>query len=93
MEETQAQATIGRSRTSGTSIYKAHTKFRHLWKQNREPTEILSQATDETSYIQPTLKQLVDARGKDMGGFNLNPVTSWIIQRDGKVLFRSEKWK
>lgn len=72
---------------------KAHTGFRYLWQWNGETTEIMSRAVDETGYTQPTLQQLVNARGADMGGYHLNPVTAWVIQRDGKVLFRPEKWK
>lgn len=72
---------------------KAHTYFRYLWKWDGAETEILSRAVDETGYTQPTLQQLVEARGRDMGGYHLNPVTAWIIKRDGQVLFRAEKWK
>jgi sulfane dehydrogenase subunit SoxC len=69
---------------------KAHTYFRFLWLWNGENTEIMSRATDETGYTQPTLKQLVEARGADMGGYHLNPVTAWQIKRDGSVLFKPE---
>jgi sulfane dehydrogenase subunit SoxC len=72
---------------------KAHTAFRYLWNWNGETTEIMSRAIDETGYVQPTMKQLVAARGRDMGGYHLNPITSWLIQRDGKVILRPEKWK
>jgi sulfane dehydrogenase subunit SoxC len=72
---------------------KAHTRFRLLWQWKGEETEIMSRAVDETGYIQPTLGQLVAARGTDMGGYHLNPVTAWIIKRDGRVLFKQEKWK
>ncbi|MRG47990.1 sulfite dehydrogenase [Chitinophaga sp. SYP-B3965] len=72
---------------------KAHVAFRYLWQWDGRETEIMSRATDETGYIQPTLKQLVAARGKDMGGYHLNPVTAWVIKRDGQVLFKPEKWK
>lgn len=72
---------------------RAHTHFRYLWKWNGQETEIQSRAVDETGYIQPTLQQLVAARGKDMGGYHLNPVTAWVIKRDGRVLFKPEKWK
>jgi sulfane dehydrogenase subunit SoxC len=72
---------------------KAHVAFRYLWQWDGRETEILSRATDETGYSQPTLKQLVNARGKDMGGYHLNPVTAWVIKRDGQVLFKPEKWK
>jgi len=72
---------------------KAHTAFRYLWQWDGDTTAILSRTTDETGYTQPTLQQLIAARGADMGGYHLNPVTAWVIQRDGKVLFRPEKWK
>jgi sulfane dehydrogenase subunit SoxC len=64
-----------------------------LWQWNGEETEILSRAVDETGYTQPTLAQLIAARGTDMGGYHLNPVTAWRIRRDGSVLFRPETWK
>jgi sulfane dehydrogenase subunit SoxC len=72
-------------------LSKAHTYFRHLWQWKGDATEILSRATDETGYIQPTLKQLVDARGADIGGYHMNPITAWAIKRDGEVLFKPEK--
>ena len=72
---------------------KAHVTFRYLWKWDGSETEIMSRATDETGYTQPSLKQLVDARGTDMGGYHLNPITSWILKPDGRVLFKPEKWK
>lgn len=77
----------------GPVLDKAHTAFRYLWNWNGEETEIMSRAVDETGYTQPFLKQLLDARGYDMGGYHLNPVTAWVIKQDGKVLFRPEKWK
>lgn len=72
---------------------KAHTYFRHLWQWNGGETEILSRAIDETGYIQPNLKQLVDARGADIGGYHMNPITAWQIKRDGRVLFKPENYK
>jgi sulfane dehydrogenase subunit SoxC len=71
-------------------LSKAHTYFRHLWNWTGEPTEILSRVTDETGYLQPTLKQLVEARGTAMGGYHMNPITSWQIKNDGSVLFKPE---
>lgn len=70
---------------------KAHTAFRSLWQWRGEETEIMSRAKDETGYVQPTWKQLIDARGKDLGGYHLNPVTAWVVKRDGRILFKSEK--
>ncbi|PJJ84664.1 sulfite dehydrogenase [Mucilaginibacter auburnensis] len=71
-------------------LSKAHTYFRYLWNWNGAATEILSRVTDETGYIQPTLKQLAEARGPDMGGYHMNPITAWQIKPDGKVLFKPE---
>jgi sulfane dehydrogenase subunit SoxC len=77
----------------GPVLDKAHTVFRYLWYWNGVETEILSRATDETDYLQPALSQLVTARGADMGGYHLNPVTAWNIKPDGRVLFKPEKWR
>jgi sulfane dehydrogenase subunit SoxC len=77
----------------GPVLDKAHTRFRFLWNWDGKETEILSRATDETGYVQPTLKELVAARGPDLGGYHLNPITAWNIKRDGRVLFKPEKWK
>jgi sulfane dehydrogenase subunit SoxC len=74
-------------------LEKAHTYFRFLWQWTGGETEILSRAIDETGYIQPTLKQLIEARGADLGGYHMNPITAWRIKRDGTVLFKPEKYK
>lgn len=69
---------------------KALTAFRYLWNWNGDETEILSRATDETGYVQPTLKQLIAARGRDLS-YHQNPVTAWRVKSDGVVLFAPEK--
>jgi sulfane dehydrogenase subunit SoxC len=74
-------------------LSKAHTYFRHLWDWNGDATEILSRVTDETGYLQPTLAQLVEARGVNLGGYHMNPITAWEIKRDGTVLFKPETIK
>jgi sulfane dehydrogenase subunit SoxC len=77
----------------GPVLDKAHTVFRYLWFWDGEETEIMSRAVDETEYVQPTLAQLIAARGNDMGGYHLNPVLAWNIKPDGRVLFKPEKWR
>lgn len=72
---------------------KAHTCFRYPWYWDGRTTEIMSLAIDDTGYRQPTMKQLIAARGTEMGGYHLNPVTAWVLKSDGQVLFRPEKWK
>jgi len=73
-------------------LSKAHTYFRYLWNWNGVSTEILSRVTDETDYLQPTLKQLVEARGEHIGGYHMNPITAWKIREDGAVLFKPENY-
>lgn len=90
---TDAGKTWNIARLQEPVLEKAHTYFRHLWQWKGDETEILSRAIDETGYIQPNLKQLVDARGTDIGGYHMNPVTSWQIKKDGRVLFKPESWK
>ncbi|MGM9478131.1 sulfite dehydrogenase [Pedobacter sp. GSP4] len=74
-------------------LSKAHTYFRCLWDWKGEATEILSRVTDETGYLQPTLAQLVEARGVNLGGYHMNPITAWQIKNDGTVLFKPETIK
>lgn len=68
---------------------KAHTHFRYLWQWSGDETEIMSRAVDETSYIQPSYHQLVEARGS-RGGYHFNPITAWRITPAGDVLLRPE---
>jgi len=71
-------------------LSKAHIYFRYLWNWDGIPTEILSRVTDETGYIQPTLAQLIEARGTNIGGYHMNPITAWKIKSDGSVFFKPE---
>lgn len=72
-------------------LSKAHTYFRYLWQWKGDATQILSRVTDETGYLQPTLKQLADARGTAMGGYHMNPITAWLVKGDGSVVFSPEQ--
>ena len=68
---------------------KAHTAFRYLWNWNAETTEIMSRAIDETGYVQPFYKELVEARG-GRTLYHFNPIIKWVIQRSGEVLLNPE---
>lgn len=68
---------------------KAHTFFRYVWQWDGTETEILSRVTDETGYVQPSLKQLMEVRGGAVG-YHFNPITAWRIKPDGSVLFKPE---
>jgi sulfane dehydrogenase subunit SoxC len=70
----------------GPVLDKAHVRFTYLWYWDGKETEIRSRTTDETGYIQPTLKQLQEARG-GRSGYHSNPVTGWVLRPDGTVHF------
>jgi sulfane dehydrogenase subunit SoxC len=63
-------------------------RFSFPWMWDGKPAVLQSRCTDETGYIQPTLKQLIAIRG-DNGPFgsiyHLNAIQSWGIAADGSV--------
>jgi sulfane dehydrogenase subunit SoxC len=89
---TDAGKTWQQARLQEPVLDKAHTVFRLLWQWNGKATEIMCRAIDETGYVQPSLKELITARGIGTS-YHLNPVTAWLIKGDGQVVYRPEKWK
>jgi sulfane dehydrogenase subunit SoxC len=80
------------ARLAGPILPKAHTRFTLPWKWRGGPAEISSRATDETGYVQPTRRALIDARGPGSIPYHLNSILSWIIERDGRVIYKAEPW-
>jgi sulfane dehydrogenase subunit SoxC len=76
----------------GPVLAKAHTRFSLPWRWDGSPAEISSRATDETGYVQPTRRKLIDARGPGSQLYHLNPIMSWIVQGDGQVIYKAEPW-
>lgn len=65
-----------------------HTRFRFPWFWGGGPVVLQSRATDETGYVQPTLKQLTGVRGLNgpIGSiYHLNAIQSWAVAGDGSV--------
>ncbi len=67
-----------------------HTRFRFPWQWNGKPAILQSRCVDETGYMQPTIKQLVDIRGLDghprFGSiYHNNGIQSWAVAADGNV--------
>jgi len=67
-----------------------HTRFRFPWKWDGKPAILQSRCQDETGYVQPTIKQLIDVRGMDghpaYGSiYHLNGIQSWGIDSQGNV--------
>ena len=82
-----------RARLAGPVLPKAHTRFTLPWRwPGGVAAELASRATDETGYVQPTRRQLIDARGPASLPYHLNPISSWIVEADGRVLYKAEPW-
>jgi sulfane dehydrogenase subunit SoxC len=65
---------------------KCHTRFRKLWNWDGEPATLVSRATDETGYTQPTREEFVAVRGMDTR-YHFNHLRGWKVSPDGSVEF------
>ncbi|MDQ8154361.1 MAG: sulfite dehydrogenase [Gemmatimonadota bacterium] len=74
---------------SPTTGRKAPVRFTHMWEWDGKPAVLLSRATDETGYVQPTRKQLLKVRGIGTD-FHFNPIVGWKVAADGTVTFHGE---
>lgn len=70
-------------------LARAHTRFVTMWNWSGAPTLLLSRATDETGYVQPTYRQLVDARGVGTD-YHFNCIRGWRVEADGRVFYQGE---
>ncbi len=70
----------------------AHTRFRHMWQWNGGEAVLMSRAVDETGYMQPTKAELLAQRGPGTATYHLNPITGWVVQPDGRVVYKEESW-
>jgi sulfane dehydrogenase subunit SoxC len=62
----------------------AWTRFRMPWMWDGQPARLQSRAIDETGYVQPTLAQLVEARGVN-SFYHFNGIQTWDVAADGEV--------
>ena len=65
---------------------KCHTRFRLPWEWKGGEAVIMSRATDETGYVQPTYDQLLAARGPSTA-YHFNNIRAWKVFADGTVKF------
>ena len=62
----------------------AHSRFGLPWRWDGREVVLQSRCTDETGYVQPTLRDLVKVRGVN-SKFHLNAIQSWKVATDGNV--------
>ncbi|MEY4635944.1 MAG: putative sulfite oxidase (dehydrogenase) molybdoprotein subunit [Acidobacteriota bacterium] len=65
---------------------KCHTRFRFPFEWKGGETTLLSRATDDTGYTQPTLDVLLAARGPATA-YHFNHIRGWKVLADGAVKF------
>ena len=69
-------------------LSKCTTRFRYLWRYRGGAAQLMSRATDETAYVQPTRAQLIAARGAGTL-YHTNNIRAWDVEQSGKVFFHA----
>ncbi len=72
------------ARLESPVLSKCLTRFNLDWIWDGKPCIIQSRATDETGFVQPTIKQLRDVRGT-RSIYHNNAIQSWLVQESGEV--------
>ena len=67
---------------------KAHVRFEHMWHWDGNESLLMSRATDDQGYVQPTLAQLKAVRGPGTD-YHFNSIRAWRVARDGVVTFEA----
>ncbi len=67
-------------------LSKCHTRFCYLWRWNGNPATLMSRATDETGYVQPTREVLQSVRGPGTA-YHYNNIRVWNIGANGQVYY------
>lgn len=65
-------------------LSKCLTRFNLDWVWDGRPALILSRATDDTGYVQPTYRQLRAVRGS-RSIYHNNSIQTWLVQDSGEV--------
>jgi sulfane dehydrogenase subunit SoxC len=72
------------ARLESPVLSKCLTRFNLDWVWDGKPSIIQSRATDDTGYVQPTIKQLREVRGT-RSIYHNNAIQSWLVQESGEV--------
>jgi sulfane dehydrogenase subunit SoxC len=70
-------------------LSRAHTRFSRMWEWRGQEAVLLSRATDETGYVQPTRQRLMQVRGIGTS-YHFNAIRGWRVKNDGHVFFEAE---
>jgi sulfane dehydrogenase subunit SoxC len=67
---------------------KAMVRFQHMWHWDGGESLLMSRATDDAGYVQPTMAQLRAVRGPGTD-YHFNPIRAWRVAADGTVTFEA----
>ncbi len=70
-------------------LSKAYTRFSIPFAWDGTPALLLSRATDETGYVQPTRERIMTVRGAGTD-YHLNHIVGWRVAADGRVFFHGD---
>ncbi|HTE45625.1 MAG TPA: sulfite dehydrogenase [Gemmatimonadaceae bacterium] len=83
---TDAGHTWSNARLQEPVLSKAHVRFTQMWQWDGHETILMSRATDETGYVQPTRAELIRIRGPGTL-YHWNPIYGWKVAANGRVFF------
>lgn len=86
---TDGGATWADAELQGPVLPKAHVRFQLPWKWDGKEAILMSRATDETGYVQPTVAEFKKVRGVGTD-LHYNAIRAWKVAEDGTVLFRPD---
>ncbi len=72
------------ARLQGPVMDKCLTRFTLDWAWNGKPAIVMSRATDSSSHVQPSYRQLRAVRGS-RSIYHNNAIQSWLVQESGEV--------
>jgi sulfane dehydrogenase subunit SoxC len=59
-----------------------------MWQWDGNESLLMSRATDDQGYVQPTMTQLKAVRGAGTD-YHFNSIRAWRVARDGVVTFEA----
>jgi len=83
---TDAGTTWQDATLEGQPLPKAHTRFTQMWNWQGAEAILMSRATDDTGYVQPTRAELIRVRGPGTA-YHYNPIYGWRVMANGRVFF------
>jgi sulfane dehydrogenase subunit SoxC len=73
----------------GPSLPKSTVRFQYMWDWQGRDAILLSRATDDAGFVQPTRTALIAKRGPGTD-YHFNPILGWRVEQSGRVRFHGE---